>query len=194
LDENVRLHSLWSALRAVSSAIDAPKRRPFREELKVLHNVAATGDAAAKDPLVAAALESLESSTLPDVGVEPLSDLTSWFHTSVAPKVESVSLVPDQGAGLLSHVASSILSVLRFKPRGLVDGKDVSSVLARAEYYLNEKDLDSATRELNQLTGWPKLLLADWLNAARARLEIQQALDVIHTEATLASLRLLETK
>ncbi|KAG8990515.1 Formation of crista junctions protein 1, partial [Tulasnella sp. 427] len=68
------------------------------------------------------------------------------------------------------------------------------NVLARAEYHLNEKDLDTAARELNQLTGWSKVLLKDWLDAARARLEVQQALEVIQTQASLSSLLVLETK
>ncbi|KAI5984163.1 mitochondrial inner membrane protein Mitofilin, partial [Pisolithus albus] len=61
---------------------------------------------------------------------------------------------------------------------GLTPGNDVLSVLARAEYYLNEKDVDNAARELNQLTGTAKVLLHDWLEAARRRLEVQQALEV----------------
>ncbi|KAG8930404.1 Formation of crista junctions protein 1 [Tulasnella sp. 417] len=190
IDENVRLHSLWSAIRAVTAAVDSPKRKPFREELRVLRNVATSHP----DPVIDAALDTLEASSTPDVGVEPLSDLASWFFTSVSPKVESVSLVPDQGAGLLSHIASAVLSKLRFKPRGLPEGNDVLSVLARAEYHLNEKDLDTAARELNQLTGWSKVLLKDWLDAARARLEVQQAIEVIQTQASLASLLVLETK
>jgi mitofilin len=53
---------------------------------------------------------------------------------------------------------------------------------------LNEKDLDSAARELNQLKGAAKALLQDWLRAARERLEVEQALDVVQTQATFASL------
>ncbi|KAG9039917.1 Formation of crista junctions protein 1 [Tulasnella sp. JGI-2019a] len=190
IDENVSLHSLWSALRAITSAVDSTDRKPFREELRVLKSVTAGRD----DPLIKSALETIEASNIPDTGVEPLSDLTSWYVSNVSPKVESVALVPDQGAGLLSHIASRVLSTFRFKPRGLVEGSDVLSVLARAEFYMNAKDLESATRELNQLTGWPQMLLKDWLAAARARLEVQQALDVIQTQATLASLLVLETK
>ena len=52
LDENIRVHALWSALRAVHHAVDAPERKPFREELRVLRHVAA----AREDPVVAAAL------------------------------------------------------------------------------------------------------------------------------------------
>ena len=140
----------------------------------MLRHAAATRD----DVVVGAALDTLEASDAPDVGVEPLADLASWFATSVAPAVSRVALVPDENAGVLAHVASHVLSAFTFRRHGLVPGDDVLSVLARAEYYLNEKDLDSATRELNQLHGTAKALLNDWLDAARRRLEVQHALEV----------------
>uniref|UniRef100_A0A0W0FRB4 MICOS complex subunit MIC60 n=1 Tax=Moniliophthora roreri TaxID=221103 RepID=A0A0W0FRB4_MONRR len=175
LDENIRIHALWSAIRALTnSSLASPVRKPFREELRVVRHIGA----AREDPVVAAALETLEASEVPDVGVEPFADLASWYTTSVAPKVCHVALVPDQDAGLLSHLASYLFSGLRFKRQGLVEGSDVLSVLARAEYHLNEKDLDSAARELNQLKGSAKALLHDWLEAARRRLEVEQALQV----------------
>ncbi|KAF9267948.1 hypothetical protein L218DRAFT_1074010 [Marasmius fiardii PR-910] len=189
LDENIRVHALYSAVRALTnSSLGSPVRKPFREELRIVRHIAA----AREDPVVAAALETLEASDVPDVGVEPLADLTTWYTTSVAPKVSHVALVPDQDAGLLSHLASYAFSGLRFRRQGLVEGNDVLSVLARAEHYLNEKNLDSATRELNQLRGSAKVLLHDWLEAARRRLEVEQALEVVHTQATLASLLVSE--
>ncbi|KAF5372787.1 hypothetical protein D9615_010119 [Tricholomella constricta] len=185
LDENIRIHGLWSAVRALtSSALTASVRKPFREELRVLRHIAS----AREDPVVAATLESLESSDVPDVGVEPFADLASWFSSEVAPKVAHVALVPDENAGVLSYLASYLFSGLRFRRQGLVAGDDVLSVIARAEYHLNEKNLDSAARELNQLKGAAKVLLHDWLKAARRRLEVEQALDVVQTQATLASL------
>ncbi|KAH9481317.1 MICOS complex subunit MIC60 [Psilocybe cubensis] len=185
LDENIRVHSLWSAIRALTnSAISSPVRKPFRDELRVLRHITA----AREDPVVSVVLDSLESTDVPDVGVEPLADLATWFTNEVAPKVSQVALVPDENAGVLSYLASRALSGLRFKRQGLIPGDDVLSVLARAEYYLNEKNLDSAARELNQLKGPAKVLLHDWLEAARRRLEVQQALEVVQTQATLASL------
>ncbi|KAG6916058.1 hypothetical protein DXG01_008631 [Tephrocybe rancida] len=185
LDENIRVHSMWSAVRALtSSALTSPVRKPFREELRVLRHIAT----AREDPVVVATLEALESSDVPDVGVEPFADLASWFSSDVAPKVAHVALVPDENAGVLSHLASQLFSGLRFRRQGLVAGNDVLSVVARAEYYLNEKDLDSAARELNQLGGAAKVLLHDWLEAARRRLEVEQALEVVQAQATLASL------
>ncbi|KAG1750071.1 mitochondrial inner membrane protein Mitofilin [Suillus lakei] len=184
LDENIRVHSMWTALRAMQSAVDASIRKPFREELRVLRHIAA----AKEDAIIAAALDSLEQSDMPDIGVEPFADLASWFSTSVRPRISSVALVPDQDAGVLTHLASHFLSSFRFQRHGLVPGSDVLSVLSRAEYYMNEKDLDSAARELNQVKGTARELLRDWLEAARRRLEVLQALEVIQSQATLASL------
>jgi len=184
LDENLRLHHLWSALRSFMSALDAPVRKPFRDELRVLRHVAASRD----DPVIATALDSIEKTDVPDIGIEPFADLLVWFKTSVSPQVSRVALVPEHDAGVLSHVASHFLSYFQFQKQGMVQGNDILSVLARAQCYLDEKDLDTATRELNQLRGPAKELLADWLEAARRRLEVLQALDVVQTQAGLASL------
>ena len=175
LDENIRVHALWSAIRALNnSAVSSPVRKPFREELRILRHITA----AKEDPVVSVVLDSLEGTDVPDVGIEPFADLATWFVNEVAPKVSQVALVPDENAGVLSYLASRAISTIRFRRQGLVPGNDVLSVLARAEYYLNEKNLDSAARELNQLSGSAKVLLHDWLEAARRRLEVQQALEV----------------
>ncbi|KAG5722330.1 hypothetical protein E4T56_gene15602 [Termitomyces sp. T112] len=182
LDENLCVHALWSAVCTLSSStLVSQVCKPFRKELHILRHITS----AHEDPVVMAALESLESSDVLDVGVEPFADLASWFSSDVAPKVVHVALVPDQNAGVLSYLASQLFSGLRFRRQGLVASNDVLSVVARAEYYLNEKDLDSAAHELNQLGGAAKLLLHDWLEAARQRLEVEQALEVVQAQAWL---------
>ncbi|KAI5122910.1 hypothetical protein M0805_007588 [Coniferiporia weirii] len=188
LDENLRLHATLASLRAlVAASSEAPVRRPFRDELRVLRH--ASG--AKEDELVRVVLDSLEQTDVPDIGVEPLADLTSWFTTSVAPQVARVALVPEQDAGVLSYLTSYFISTFRFSRSGLVEGNDVLSILARAKYHMNEKDLDSAARELNQLKGAPRVLLHDWLEAARRRLEVLQALEVVQAQTTFASLRVV---
>jgi mitofilin len=174
LDENIRVHALWSALRSLTNSTTASVRKPFREELLLLRHITA----AREDPVVSIVLDSLEKTDVPDIGVEPFADLAIWFTNEVAPKVAQVALVPDEDAGVLSYLASRVLSGLQFKRQGLVPGSDALGVLARASYYLNEKNLDSAARELNQLNGPAKVLLHDWLEAARRRLEVEQALEV----------------
>jgi len=82
-----------------------------------------------------------------------------------------------------------VLSKLMFKKNGLAQGNDVESILAKTETYLEESNVDSAAREMNQLSGWARTLANDWLREARLVLEVQQALDVIAAEARVQSLR-----
>lgn len=85
-------------------------------------------------------------------------------------------------------MTSAALSPLLFKKSGPVDGSDINSVLARAEDRLVRSDLDGAARELNALEGWAGVLAMDWLKEARKRLEVEQAVEIVSTEAKLASL------
>ncbi|KAL1411373.1 MICOS complex subunit mic60 [Vanrija albida] len=188
LDDNIRLHKVWSALRAVQSKAERGDQS-FDDELRVLQGLTKSDDKS----IVDATLSSLESSGIAQTGVKSLSALSSWFTNAVAPRIQSASLVPaPEEAGVGSHLASATLSKILFRPKaGLVDGDDVAAVLARAEWALQAKDLDAAAREVNSLRGWPKQLAADWLREARRRLEVQQALDIVSTDATLASLLLV---
>ena len=81
---------------------------------------------------------------------------------------------------MLAYVASHVLSTFTFRCQGLVPGNDVLSIVAYAEYLLNEKHLDNATRELTSVEGEREGSGQDWLEAARRRLGVQQALEVRH--------------
>lgn len=187
LDDNVRLHKVWSALRAVQAKAESGDVS-FDEELKLLRSLAPSDKS-----IASVTLAQLEQSGIAASGVKSFAALASWFSNGVSPRVHSASLVPPpEEASVISHVASATFSKLMFTPKaGLVQGDDVSSTLARAEWCLGEKDLDGAAREINSLKGWPGKLAADWLREARRRLEVQQALEVVGAEATLGSLLLV---
>ncbi|WWD03319.1 hypothetical protein V865_001370 [Kwoniella europaea PYCC6329] len=189
LDDNVRLHKIWSALRAVQNKVDSGDVS-FDEELRALKSLSSSDK---DESVILTTLGQLEKSGIPTTGVKSFAALSSWFTQSIAPKVHSSSLVPPpEEAGVVSHLASMGLSKLLFRPSpGPVDGQNVGAVLARAEWCLAEKDLDGAAREVNTLKGWPAKLAGDWLNEARRKLEVQQALEVVATEATLSSLLLV---
>ncbi|WVR06779.1 hypothetical protein IAU60_003814 [Kwoniella sp. DSM 27419] len=193
LDDNVRLHKIWSALRAVQSKAEAGDVS-FDSELRALKSLSAPAGQGPEggETVISTALAQLERSGIPQTGVKSFAALSSWFSNSVAPRVHSSSLVPaPEEASVVSHLASSGLSKLLFRPTaGRVEGHNVGAVLARAEYCLAEKDLDGAAREVNTLKGWPGKLAQDWLREARRKLEVQQALEVVATEATLSSLLL----
>ncbi|KAI9146246.1 mitochondrial inner membrane protein-domain-containing protein [Paraphysoderma sedebokerense] len=92
--------------------------------------------------------------------------------------------------GFVSYTLSSLLShFLITKPPGLYPNQnDIESILARVEFHLEREDLDSATRELNQLNGWPKELCKDWLKDARSYLEVKQAVEILTAQVGLMSL------
>lgn len=175
LDDNVRVHKIWSAIRAVNAKAEAGDLA-FDEELRVLKSLVAEKN----NSVISPALNQIEASGAAVTGIKSFAALSSWFTNSVAPRIHSASLVPaPEEATVLSHLASLGLSKIMFRPKaGLVEGNDVGSVLARAEWCLSEKDLDGAAREVNSLTGWPGKLAGDWLREARRKLEVQQALEV----------------
>jgi mitofilin len=203
LDQNVRIHTLWSAFRAVVAATFGEFQRPFNEELAALRSVTARtaalasaaageGDEGEKkegeeaqakaqeeediDPM-RVALATI-SDDVSDAGVEPIASLSSWFTGRVAPRIRAAALMPERGGGLLTYLTSAFLSNFMFEKQGYVQGDDVYSVLSRAEWHIARRELDKAVREVNGLQGWPKVLARDWLEGARRHLEVKQALEV----------------
>lgn len=211
LEDNLRLNQLWNALRAISAAaFQSSTKSTLDHETRALHRInersrklrsihdgeQSEDQALESDPdVISAALESIPRPAI-ESGVESLPSLTLWFKESVHPKIRSASLLPPR-AGLVSYLSSTILSSLLFtnvssSSSSLTSNpsQDPISVLDRVNGLLDRKELELAVRELNSLSGWPKVLASDWLQAARKHLELQQAIQVIETEATLQSLLL----
>ncbi|KAL7750402.1 MICOS complex subunit mic60 [Sorochytrium milnesiophthora] len=124
-------------------------------------------------------LRSLVASFLPERHDLPAASYPQFALASSTPPV-----------GFISYSLSRMLSALVVpKPPGIHHkDNDTESVLARVEYYLGREDLDSAARELNALTGWPKTLAKDWLAEARRHLQVRMAIEVLHTQVSLMSL------
>ncbi|KAK0745774.1 mitochondrial inner membrane protein Mitofilin [Schizothecium vesticola] len=181
IDSNLRTQQLHVAVEAVRASLDdAHHPRPFIKELVALKEIAS------EDPVVDAAIASINPSAY-QRGISTSAQLMDRFRR-VATEVRKASLLPED-AGVASHASSLVLSKLLFKKQGHATGDDVESILTRTQAYLEEGDLDNAAREMNGLSGWAKTLSRDWLGEVRKVLEVQQALDVIQTEARLQSLR-----
>ncbi|KFY61150.1 hypothetical protein V497_03096 [Pseudogymnoascus sp. VKM F-4516 (FW-969)] len=182
VDSNLKTQHLHVAVEAVRANLENSRSpKPFVRELAALKEIAAA------DPVVDAAIASINPLAY-QRGIPTSAQLIDRFRR-VAGEVRKASLLPDE-AGVASHASSYVLSKLLFKKRGMAAGDDVESILTRTETYLEEGNLDEAAREMNGLTGWAKTLSRDWLGEARKVLEVQQALDVIATEARLQSLRM----
>ncbi|UKZ75511.1 MICOS complex subunit mic60 [Trichoderma virens FT-333] len=181
VDTNLKTQQLHVAVEAVRASLeDGQHPRPFIRELVALKEIATD------DAVVDAAIASITPSAY-QRGISTSSQLIDRFRR-VASEVRKASLLPDD-AGVASHASSWVLSHVMFKKQGLAEGDDVESILTRTQTYLEEGDLDAATREMTGLQGWAKTLSKDWLAEARKVLEVQQALDVIAAEARLQSLR-----
>ncbi|VUC37753.1 unnamed protein product [Clonostachys rosea] len=181
IDSNLQTQQLHVAVEAVRANLEtATQPQPFIKELVALKEIAAD------DAVVNAAIASLNPAAY-QRGLFTTPQLIDRFRR-VASEVRKASLLPDN-AGVASHASSWVLSHVMFKKQGLPEGNDVESILTRTQIFLEEGDLDAAAREVNGLEGWAKTLSKDWLGEVRKVLEVQQALDVIATEARLQSLR-----
>ncbi|GAP88768.2 putative mitochondrion protein [Rosellinia necatrix] len=181
VDMNLRTQQLHVAVEAVRASLEDDEHpRPFVRELVALKEISAD------DEVVNAAIRSINPSAY-QRGIATPSQLIDRFRR-VASEVRKASLLPDD-AGVASHASSWVLSKVMFKKQGLAAGDDVESILTRTQTYLEEGNLDAAAREMNGLQGWAKTLSRDWLSEIRKALEVQQALDVIATQARLQSLQ-----
>lgn len=169
LDRSRQHHVIHVTVDALADVLEQPRQQPFADELQALnHN-------AKQDTLIQTVFSAVPQHVAQQ-GVNTISELSTRFD-SVSDEIRQVALVPEDG-GFGSHIISFVMSWLMFKKQGLVEGDDVESILSRTGYYLKRDNLEYATRELNQLTGWPKRLAHDWIQSARRHLEVKQALEV----------------
>lgn len=177
LEANVKTQHLIVAVEAVRATLEqADRPKPFVHELVALKEIGSDNS------LVNAAIASIHPSAY-QKGVPTPAQLIDRFRR-VASEVRKASLLPED-AGAASHAASLMLSKVMFRKQGLAVGEDVESILTRTETYLEEGNLDEATREMNGLEGWAKVLSKDWLLDCRKALEVRQALDVSSTALML---------
>ena len=180
IQERSRLQDLEVALAALKSVLAEGRPRPFIREL------AAVKELAGQDELLKASIDSIDTVAY-ESGVPTLSQLSDRFRV-VADEVRKSALLPE-AAGVAGHATSWFMSKVMMQKRGMVSGNDVAAVLARTEAHLEASDLDSATREMNQLSGWSKIISSDWLSMARRHLEVQQAVDLIEQSLILQALK-----
>ena len=170
VDTTQKTQQTFTALEAVKASYESPDQpKPFLREMAALKEVAEDNE------VVAAAINSINPAAYQN-GVVTHTKLVDKFR-KLSGEVRRVALLPED-AGIAAHAGNWVLSKLMFKKTGLAQGNDVESILAKTETYLEEGDVDSAARELNQLSGWARTLASDWLREARLLLEVKQAVEV----------------
>ncbi|KAJ3309629.1 Formation of crista junctions protein 1 [Boothiomyces sp. JEL0838] len=164
-----------ATVRALKAKLEASVSTNFDDELSMLRKQGKD------DPLVATVLNTVESNSF--VSKE---ELKNHFEKIKGPLYRA-QLVP-KDAGPVSYGIATLLSYTLLPKQGLIPGNTTDSILSRAQYYLDHDDVDSAAREINQLSGWVKVLASDWLDSARNHLKTVQAIEIVEVKLKLASL------
>ena len=117
-------------------------------------------------------------------GVPTLPELQSMF-IKVKDACRQAAMVP-KGSGLGGQLFGYAFSALTIEPPvGLIDGNSDDQILARAHYFVQNGDLESAVAQLDQLQGQASFVASDWQSAALSRAIVDQAVRVIKMECAL---------
>lgn len=158
--------ALFSASRFSRSFTDAVKRtleliqtsNPCKELWGVYHSV----------------LKSAQSSSSEELSV----DYLTREYDSLLPWAESYAQL-DQEFSLIAFLLVSMGFSSALSRRSTEES--TRDVLYQARASLHRGDLKQALNHVNQLAGWPRVLLKDWINDCRHFLEIQQGLGVVRS-------------
>lgn len=142
----MRARKIFTAVKAIEHKVDTGTS--FDAELRALKRLI---DSSPSPPLISLALSSVPDEVA-STGIHTLPTLSSRFTSSVAPQLLRASLLPENG-GVWAYFSSVVGSLFLFEKMGWAEGEDVGSVVARAQFWLEKKELDRAAREVNQLTG-----------------------------------------
>ena len=137
---------------------------------------ALAGKDAALDQSLAGPLATLAAH---QKGVADLPDLRRQF-AAAASAIVRATIVP-RGEGWLDRTLDGMASLVSIRKTGekAAAADDVQGLVARAELRLTSGDLAGAVKALTGLNGAPADAAKSWLEAARARLAVEDAVDAL---------------
>jgi len=172
--------------QCVLLAVEEMHDAVFGKSVRPLSNVAANFKAfAIDDPAVNAVIDALPPLAI-EKGVLSPKSLEATLPALIEKGKENF-MVGDDAHGLFARMRSKLNATCLFTkwsdPAPLPDGADltgnVDKIVSAATYYMEEGDLESTVRVLNQLSGEPRRILSQWIQEARLSLEVIQALDAL---------------
>lgn len=176
------LHKQSAALLAFENALVSSS--PLKREVVAMK--AACND----DPLFSSVLSSIRPKAIED-GISTLPELRLRFKV-VRNEVRKVALAPEAAPKLVGQIVGNVLASLSFAPKGYVKGEGVEEALARATYLLEQEDLNGAVKELSDMDGYAKKLVADWQLSAKDRLNAEEAVKVLRAGTAVRHLSLVD--
>ena len=184
--------TLYKALAAVDMQPDMNELHKFERE------VAALKEAAKDNTFVSTIVTGIPEEAVTGEGIHSAPALVERFK-KVKRVCRQVALVPEEGGGVGTHIASAVASILSFSlvPRHMIDATtpieamDAYGLVEQADAYLHHGDLEMAVRCMNQLCGEPRRMASDWIDDARLYLETKQAVTVIRDHVAASSVSIL---
>jgi hypothetical protein len=156
-----------AAIAKIVSAIDAGQ--PFEDAVTTLQTL----DLGELDPTLTG---------VADTGVATLSSLQADFPNQARSALAAArSAGGEEGQQGIGGFLTRSLGVRSVEPR---EGDDPDAVLSRAEAAVRSGDLADALKELDTLPEEAQAVLADWREAARARVSARTAADALAQRLT----------
>ncbi|XP_010446526.1 PREDICTED: MICOS complex subunit MIC60 [Camelina sativa] len=160
------------------------KGLPIQKEINMLQTYLEGSD---KDSILGLVLSSLPEEARTN-GTDTVLQLNQKFDT-LKGTLRHFSLIPPGGGGILAHSLAHIASWLKFKEVDQADG-GIETVIKKVDNYLAEGKLAEAAATLEEGVKGSKAeeIVSDWVQRARNRAITEQAVTLLQSYATCASL------
>lgn len=119
---------------------------------------------------VAGALSVLDAH---DGGVETVASLTQRFNDLA--KAVSQAKMAGSDEGLVGKTLNTVASLVTIRRTDVAEGPGVDAILVRAESAVKAGDIAGAITALEELSGAPAERASGWIEAAKARVAVDQA-------------------
>lgn len=136
--------------------------KPFASELDVVTQLDGGQDAAALSPYQETGIASLEALA---------KDFAPLARSALAAEYAN------EDSSFITRLWGEARSMIRIRRTGMVEGDTVEAILARTETRLKAGDLAAAVKEASALKGEAAVIFRPWLDAAKARVAAEAALD-----------------
>lgn len=173
LQKSHQIHLVCTALLAFHESLEGSTNQ-------VSEAAASLKVAAGGDRVIDAAIKSIPRHAY--TGVATMPELQRRFER-VKKECRKTFFTPDNG-GILGRAVGSVAAELTIAPDGLVQGESAEARLARATYFLERGNLQSAIGEIESIDEEVAAVAGDWLRAARTRVMVTQAVRLMSSHIT----------
>jgi len=176
-------HNLWAAVNTLNTALndilESGRTRNLSPEIANILQCTMNDD-------ILTTIVSTIPQSASQLGVIPERALAQTFN-DIKRVCMRVAAVKDTNASALAYAFSYIKSLFvysRFYQRHIADECDLErlgayEILEKADYYIQQGDLEQAAKFMSQLKGVPRNICDGWLKEVRLLLETKQSIKLL---------------